>query len=174
MTNLTDHELLQAGTPDAFSELYHRYHAFILKTANQLINTPDDLAQTAWLRILQARLTYNPTHTFMAWAARILRNLAIDEYRRRTRYPTCQLAELDFEANLIPCDETIARNQQTQTLRQLLDRLPLSERQCLYLFVVCDYDYKTIAQILKIPMGTVKSRINRARHTLHNRCAEQK
>ncbi|CAI2936718.1 RNA polymerase sigma factor [Aminobacter niigataensis] len=126
----------------------------------------DDLVQAACERALASQDRFEPGTRFDAWMFRILRNLWIDHVRRaKTAGPqqdiddtpdiTGSSGERDAEARLTLKSVALA-----------IDQLPDDQREVLLLVCVEDLSYKEAAEILSIPIGTVMSRLSRARKNL--------
>jgi RNA polymerase sigma-70 factor (ECF subfamily) len=133
----------------------------------------NDLAQDAFLRVYRAWDSFTPGTSFIAWIYRILTNLHRDELRRRKgRY----LEELpqdnspqDFGAlrsqTGTPADDYVER-QLSEPLSRSLARLSLEQRQAVVLADIEEYSYQEIAEIMGCSIGTVRSRLHRARAVL--------
>ncbi len=123
----------------------------------------DDLVQAACERALTAWQSYTPETRIDSWMYRIVRNLWYDRLRRqRTRG-----VELEVEAVLDLADPTADKTaEHRQTLTQVWDiihTLPPEQREVLVLVCVEELSYREAAEVLEIPVGTVMSRLSRAR-----------
>ena len=123
----------------------------------------DDILQECLIRVWQGSSDFKGTSTVNTWACRIAVNLAISELRRRKVTPTWQPpAILDTEA-------AWDRSQQAEVVREAVEALPLRLRTVVILREFEGLPYRTIADILGIPIGTVMSRLHKARARLRRR-----
>jgi RNA polymerase sigma-70 factor (ECF subfamily) len=126
----------------------------------------DDLVQSACIRALANADGWTAGTRFDAWMFRILRNLWIDELRRnRTTGP---MEDVDARSDLVG-DSGEARAMDKLVLedvRRAIEALPPEQREVLILVCVEDLSYREVAEILDVPVGTVMSRLARARKKL--------
>lgn len=124
----------------------------------------DDLLQGTIERLLSKAVPEDVP--LLKWAFRVCRNLWFDEYRaRRVRQKAAQSAELS-EDNSFDGERAVYHQIQLREVNEALDNLPEEQRVILSLVAVQGLSYKDIAEELNIPMGTVMSRIARARVAL--------
>ncbi len=131
----------------------------------------EDLAQETMLKAWRAWHTYRVGSNVRAWLATILRNIYINEHRRRRLVMEVDLPESDCSALMSDPD---SRDPEGEFFASLIDdqvvraigRLPQPFRETLVLSDVEDLSYKGIAGITGVPVGTVKSRLFRARRVL--------
>jgi RNA polymerase sigma-70 factor, ECF subfamily len=131
-------------------------------------STADDLVQETLVRALQKLHLYEPTGAFAGWLATIMRNLFIDRTRRRKIKPEEPVDVLPQALEPRSQDDPIDR----LTLRDLksaIAGLPPAQRQVLLLVGVDGQSYEAVAAQLAVPLGTVRSRLFRARETLMRR-----
>lgn len=104
---------------------------------------------------------------FSTWAHRVTVNSCLDELRRRKRRPDA-VGDLDLDGGSSPVDRPGVAEAVTERLdvEAALARLPLEFRAAVVLRDLCGFDYATIAEVLGIPPGTVRSRIARGRAAL--------
>lgn len=172
-----------ADSPNAspvkeFDALFRPLVDPLYRTAQRMTRDPvraEDLVQETALRAFRNFNQYEPGTNFKAWVFRILTNEYINLYRQKARRP----GMVDF-ADVEPVYEEIAtepqyfslgeldvlRERLTDEVSQALDRLAPEFREVLLLSVFEEFSYKEISSILKIPMGTVMSRLYRARQAL--------
>lgn len=187
-TNLSNYDLIlqcQVGLhPDrtAFSELVRRYQSHVDRLLYHL--APDwsdraDLAQEVWIRVYRHLVRLQEPQKFRGWLSRIVTNLFYDELRKRKRHrPPLSLdaprlldnEELDWE---LPSDErgpdeTLATQEFYNHLQRAIAQLPEAFRTTIILREIEDLSYEEIAEITGVSLGTVKSRIARARHRLQD------
>lgn len=129
----------------------------------------DELTQDIFMRLVNVLPSYRPSGALGAWIRQVATNVAIDSYRRRRRAPVL-VPDEEIPEPAVPTswqpDAIAERREEAATVRQLLDRLPPELSEPLILRDLMDCDYPEIADRLAIPLGTVKSRIHRARQTL--------
>jgi RNA polymerase sigma factor (sigma-70 family) len=132
-----------------------------------------DLAQEAFLKAYHAMHHYKPGSNGKAWIFKILKNTFINQYRRKAKKPIATDFSLATPADAMP---NSAADLRTEIFDQLmgdeitaaLHTLPEDFRITILLCDVENFSYEEIAEILEIPIGTVRSRIHRARKILKN------
>lgn len=139
------------------------------------IRTAEDLAQETFLRVYRKIGNYDPTAKFSTWLYTIAVNLAKDEFKRRSRHPAKSLdwmsgAGNDTTRNVpvladdgVRPEHSLEKDEMQDHVQKALHRLKVEERRILILKDVQELSYDEIAGILELPLGTVKSRISRAR-----------
>jgi RNA polymerase sigma-70 factor (ECF subfamily) len=168
--------LAQRGEAAALDELARscRQQAYVF--ALQLIGHPDDaldVAQDAMLRFFRSLERFDPSRPVRPWLLRIVRNLVRDRARRQRirRTESLEPAEdaLRFEpSDAAPDPEARASRRELQAMVwKCLQEIPQRYREVLVLRDYQDLSYAEIATTLKIPRGTVMSRLHRARRLLH-------
>lgn len=176
LAHLDDQQCAQRarrGEGKAFSELVGRYQDRIYRFLLRLTRSPDeaaDLTQDTFLRAYQAIARWQPDALFRTWLFRIARNAAFDRLRRNK---LAEFVELDDDADLPdPAAGPEAVAETTQRLRLLemaLAQLAAEHREILLLREIEEMSYEEIALVLDLHLGTVKSRIARARAALLDR-----
>jgi RNA polymerase sigma-70 factor (ECF subfamily) len=124
----------------------------------------DDLAQDAMMKAWDARTSFQPGTNMKAWTFMILRNQFYSEKRRSWR--STQLDQEAAERTLVAADDPAAPIALDE-LRQALDSLPDEQREALILVGAGGFAYEEAAEICRCAVGTVKSRVSRARRALH-------
>ncbi len=163
----------------AFSELVRRYQARVMNLVGRVLNDrecADDLAQEVFVRVFVHRRNYRRGSKLSTWVFTIAANLAKNEIRRRVRrrnwFSLDALQETLQDSAAVLADptegrdKTLEREQLQQELGRAIATIPEKYRLSLVLRDVEGLPYEDIAQILGIPGGTVRSRINRARSML--------
>ena len=154
-------EQLQTGLIELLPEL--RRFAYSL-TCDR--DAADDLTQSALERALTKASAWDSSRPLKFWVFRIARNLWLDQLRaEKVRGNT---EDIDDEGVDI-ADDRLAAMHTTQELREVTDKmrkLPEDQRAVLALVAVEGYSYREAAELLDIPVGTVMSRLSRARKTL--------
>lgn len=172
---------IQHGDDAAFDRLVDLCAPRVYNLAFRLLGSADDAqdcAQDAFLRVYQALPRFKGEAAFSTWLYRIVVNVCQDELKRRQRRPT-PLSILDDGHDGPSCSELLTsgdtaeesalRRERTQLLQQAIATLPESFRLVLVLYDVEGCSYTEIAAILKTHVGTVKSRLNRARNQLREK-----
>lgn len=177
---VTDEELMlqyQNGNVDAFTELVHRYKNRLINTAYRMVNDyakAEDIAQETFLRVHRNAARYRSIARFSTWIYTIAINVARNEIRntKRKRLVSLDAFGMGSESGEttydIP-DESALPDAETENreLRRIfndaIEKLPERYRAVFVLRDVDGLTYEEIAEIVKVPKGTVKSRMNRAR-----------
>jgi RNA polymerase sigma-70 factor (ECF subfamily) len=178
MTEAMDEQRLiqaaQRGDLNAFNELVLHYQNRVFNLAYRIMGDEDsaaDATQEAFISAYQAISRYRGG-SFRAWLMRIVTNACYDELRRRKRRPTSSLEAL-YVTDAAPGEplvdglegpEAFAQRQDlNRALQAGMQTLPAEQRVALVLSDVQGYNYQEIADITGVSLGTVKSRLSRAR-----------
>lgn len=167
----------QRGDADAFGALVERFQDRLYNTMYRMTHHHADaldLTQTALLKAWRALPRFDGRAGFYTWLFRIAMNLATSRYRSRGRRTTVSLSETGPGAlrdapgaGEGPADAML-RAESEQRLARALGELGEEYRAAVVLKDVEDLDYATIAKILDVPIGTVRSRIHRGRALLRD------
>lgn len=141
-----------------------------------------DLTQEVFLRVFRTLKTFRSTEgSFATWLARVTRNLLIDHYRRTRQERVTdsiegQLATIEEASSGGPQrpDQAVAGREASEILQATLQKLSPDLREAVILRDLQEMEYREIAEVLRIPEGTVKSRINRGRAELARHLRKQK
>ena len=175
----TDAQLIaitQGGEVEAFQELVSRYQHRLFGLCHRLLgrhHDAEDACQEAFLRAYRALDRYDPGRPFDRWLLTIAANCCVSMLRRRR--PRRELTEDDFEdgARSVRVSASPAEEAQTRefagAVAQAIDGLGEPYRAAFVLFHQEAMPYAEIAQALDLPLGTVKSRVHRARKMLYER-----
>ncbi len=160
------------GDHDALEALLRSVHDRMAAVARRMLRDPGDAAdctQEALIRVVRGLAGFDGRSSFSTWCHRIVATTALDELRRRGRRPVT-VPETDRE----PLSTESTPEQASLDALALADidsalaRLPEEFRQAVVLSDVADLDYPTIAEMLEVPVGTVKSRVARGRAQLRD------
>ena len=142
----------------------------------------DDLVQDTYARAFRSWQQFTPGTNLRAWLLRILTNLNIDRARRQRRRPETQPLEegdyflynkLETQAGQPLEEEEVVERLSQHDIVSALSAVPHDFRDVLVLVDIGDFSYADAAQILDIPVGTVMSRLHRARRVLKRELADQ-
>lgn len=170
----------QDGDPEALTQLVVSQQQYVYSIAMSVLKDPDDaadLTQEAFIRLFRALPQYNNESRFTTWLYRLVVNLGRDELRRRGRQvplaaPAAADEELDPIATVADDDRwasperALASRELSAEVRAALARLEEHYRLVLTLYYFDDLKYTDIAEILDIPLNTVKSHIRRGKERL--------
>lgn len=174
--------LIQAarkGDLEAFNRLILAYQDMVYNQAYRVLGDPqgaDDAAQQAFISAYKNLRSFRGG-SFRAWLLRIVTNACYDELRRQMRRPTTSLEPLDDSGEEIESpkwladsselpEDSILRAELGQAIQRCLERLPLDFRTVVVLVDVQGMDYLEAANVIDKPLGTVKSRLARARQRM--------
>jgi RNA polymerase sigma factor (sigma-70 family) len=129
----------------------------------------EDIVQEAFLRALRSFHSFVPGRDARAWFLTIVRNSCRTWQRQRRPHDTMQIEEDSQPAvgTWSDPEAVLIKNANSQRIRQALEELPFEYREVLILREWEELSYKEIAQIVAIPLGTVMSRLSRARRELY-------
>ncbi|MCJ7658986.1 MAG: sigma-70 family RNA polymerase sigma factor [Anaerolineales bacterium] len=167
------------GDLDSFNHLVLEYQELIFNQAYRVMgesNAADDATQDAFIAAFRKLNTYRGG-SFRAWLLRIVTNICYDELRRRKRHPTTQLDPVDDAGEEIESpywiadpnespEETAERAELGHAIQRCIDDLPPDFRVVVTLVDIQGLDYAEVAEVVGKPLGTVKSRLARARTRL--------
>jgi RNA polymerase sigma-70 factor (ECF subfamily) len=179
-----DHALLEAtrtGDEAAFQEIVRRYQNQITNYVYRMIDDYEravDLAQETFIRVYKNVERYQATYNFSTYIYKIACNLAISELRQRKRRRLIPLPTFfsdkdseEIEVELpdkkqMPADDAMIDDERRKAVAKAIISLPEKYRAPLVLCYLEEKSYEEISEILGLPAGTVKSRINRGRNLL--------
>jgi RNA polymerase sigma-70 factor (ECF subfamily) len=185
LAGLPDPEVVQEarrGSEAAYRELLTRYERPVFSLVFRMVRdreTAEDLAQETFIKVLNNLDRYSPEFKFSSWLFKIANNLTIDHLRRRRvdtisieGAPDAVTAESAKATSIAvvsgdesPLEELESRELGT-AIERAIGKLRPEYRACIMLRHVEDKSYEEIAEIVKLPLGTVKTYIHRARHEL--------
>ncbi len=184
LETLSDEQLFQRytdGDPEGFRLLVERYEPRIQGFLRKRLNDEErvqDLTQDTFLRIHRARESYDPARKFSTWIHTIANNLLKNEFRNRSRRRETTFSDIrpetspsgaasrpvDFAAGGADPEREAYRSELRQAIGTAIERMDEHHRVPFVMREVEDRTYEEIAEAIGIPVGTVKSRLNRARN----------
>jgi RNA polymerase sigma-70 factor (ECF subfamily) len=169
------------GDLDAFNQLVLEYQGLVYNQAYRVIGEPDaaaDATQEAFISAYKKLHTYRGG-SFKSWLLRIVSNACYDEFRRRKRQPVVALTPEDDQGEDLESapwledktenpEEFTQRKELSEAIQTCLDRLEIDFRTVVVLIDIQGMDYAAAAAIVDSPLGTIKSRLARARKGLQD------
>jgi len=166
-------ELIQAGDDRAFRELVLRFQDRLLNFVGRIVTdreTSEEIVQETFLRVFKQKMSYTPNFAVSTWIYTIALNLGRSELRKRKLRKFLSLDFLKEESDIELADATVhTMDGLAPVLQQAIEKLPQEYKTA---FILCDIQrlpYQQIAEVMRVPVGTVKSRINRARSILREK-----
>lgn len=167
--------------PNSFKNLYQEYQSFVYRRAYALLGdrvAAEDVTQNTFIQVYR-KLHQFRGGTFRIWLYRIVTNACYDELRRRKRNARLRPVSIDAHSgeynqleNLagtdLSAEEALEQIELSTTIQRCLDIMPQTHRAPLVLVDILEMDYSEAARFLGIPIGTLKSRLWRARSQLRS------
>jgi RNA polymerase sigma-70 factor (ECF subfamily) len=170
----------QRGNPEAFAELVTRHQRYVYNLAYRLLQDTDeaeDLAQEAFLRAWRGLDNFRGEARFTTWLYRIVTNLCYNRlHSLRRQLVDADVDDVDSLAS--PLDQEPPAVVEAAERRAFLHRhiadLPAKYQVVITLFYLQEFSYQEIAQVLDLPLGTVKTHLFRARERLKRQIQDSK
>lgn len=164
------------GDHEAFAELVKRHETQVYNLCLRMSGNSEDardLSQEAFLKAWRGLRFYQFESAFSTWLYRLTSNVCIDFLRSRKRRPSVSLTvdeeepvEMEVEDSSPTPEEQVLHREQQYAVAKAMEQLEDEFRQVLTLRVIHDLPYEEIAEIMDLKVGTVKSRLARARMKL--------
>lgn len=183
---MTDAELAKRakkGDTAAFDELVGQYSGRVANIAYSMLSDREDAldaAQEVFVRVYKSLGAFRGESSVSTWIYRITRNVCTDFLRKRRGVVQSLDAEEDDEPKKEIADESNSperiaeRNEKIQAVRKAISALEDNQREVITLYDINGLSYEEIADVLKCPVGTVKSRLYRARDALRKILSENR
>jgi RNA polymerase sigma-70 factor (ECF subfamily) len=178
----TDAELVERmaqGDRDAFATLFRRHHAMVFRFSRQMLGSKEaaeDVTQEVFIALAQTAARYEAARgSLSTYLYGIARNLVCQRHRRNRSRVEVDVDAIDKDGSPAlavsndPADE-LSRTRLISSLRQAILRLPVHYREAIVLCELNSLSYEEAAAIVGCPVGTIRSRLSRAREMLINRC----
>ena len=177
---ITDAELVRrclAGDHGAWEAVVHRYHQRLYNLAYRFtgrFDESEDLTQEIFLKVFRTLNSYKAeSGALITWMVRVGRNHLIDHYRKfKTERTQTDSLEVEYEkaeenpSRYASPVDALEKRELSQRIHRALLHIPEDLREAVILRDLEEFTYEEIADVLKLPLGTVKSRINRGRAEL--------
>lgn len=167
------------GDLEAFNCLVRRYQDKIYNLAVRILgdeDIADDVTQTTFLAAYQNLAGFR-NGSFQSWLYRIATNACYDQFRQQKRHPVASIQDqelgeekflplIDYSSHSMMPEKELERHEMEKVVEHALNQLKIDLRNVVVLVDMQEVDYQEAAQILRIPIGTVKSRLSRGRQRL--------
>ncbi len=181
---IEDRKLIQAarqGDQKAFESLLNKYRNLVYHVMMKMVRNPqeaEDLTQEAFIKAFHALESFNEEFAFSTWLMKIATNNCIDFLRKRKlrtysideplQYKDDQV-KIELPAHDPTPERQLLANERKQMIDAAIDSLPPRYRYVIILRHKEEKSYEEIAELLELPLGTVKARIFRAREMLNKK-----
>jgi RNA polymerase sigma-70 factor (ECF subfamily) len=178
----TDEELIarfQNGDVYAFEQIVYRYKNPLINFVYHFLGDridAEDVVQETFLRVFRNKHLYRNIAKFSTWIYTIAGNLAKTELRRRRRRKLLSLSQMGYENKeyelpdpFASTDRIVNTRMNEKEINDEINVLPVKFKEVVVLRDIQEFSYEEISKILKIPIGTVKSRVNRGRLRLQKK-----
>ena len=162
---------MQAGSLDALGILYDRYNPMVYRTALAITGDQDaanDLLQDVFLRLFRFADRIDLERPLEPWLYRMTANLSYTWIKRNSRWVRSleEISEWLVGTSRNTLYETVERHDDWDQVQRAVTKLPFSQRVVIVLYYLNDLSIEEIAEILEVPVGTVKSRLHYGRLAL--------
>lgn len=149
---------------EAWADLVDRHHRRLTYFVRRLVETDavDAVLQETWVGVLRGLRSLKPGQRFRPWLYAIARNQAMLRLRKKYAEATASLDAIEMS----DADDGPARLDNAELVHHALTQLPVAQREILTLFFLDDLSVAETADVLAVPIGTVKSRLARAKAQL--------
>jgi len=179
LAEITDEQLIdlfRGGDLSAFTQLVKRYERELYNYLMRFVgrgSLAEDIFQETFLQVHVSIDSFQSNRRFRPWLYTIASNKARDHLRSQARRPTVQISSADNDDDMgslwdylktekTTAEDILMKKQQKELVRRLVDQLPDHLRQILILAYFSQLSYQEMADVLEIPLGTVKSRLHSA------------
>lgn len=162
---------VQKGDLVAFNAIVDRYKSRLMNVIGRMLSSAEeaeDIVQETFVRVYQHRQSFNFQHCFSTWIYTIGLNLARNELRKRRKFKFQDITEMQGHEAEFAVDPQIP-SRLPQAIGAAVRDLPEKYRTAFLLRDIEEMPYEEVAKALGVPLGTVKSRVNRARLMLRDK-----
>lgn len=179
---LIDNEIVKKSLADLdyFSCLYDRYELKLLRYIKHIALVDEDQAQDilqeAFIKIWKNLNDFDQSLKLSSWIYRIVHNETVSYWRKKRSYGKDRQVKLEdnfLDDNPVYFETSEHKEQKDRLTHEVLELLPLKYKTVLVLKFIEDMDYQEISDVLKIPEGTVATRINRAKKKFIEKTSEK-
>lgn len=162
---------IQNGDMVSFNEMVDRYKDRLMNVIGRMLSSveeAEDVVQETFVRVYQHRQSFNFQHCFSTWIYTIALNLARNELRKRKKFKFLEISEMQGNEKEFAVDMKLP-SRLPEILQEAIAELPEKYKTAFMLRDIQEFPYEEVATILSVPLGTVKSRVNRARMMLRDK-----
>ena len=171
-------ERVRAGDADAFGILVRETERMVYNLALRMMGDREDaldMSQEAYMRAYRSIGRFEGNCSFSSWMYTLTRNVCLDELKKKKKFSVSTLTDSDEDGEVrereiaderTQPDVVYEKKERAESVRRALDEMGEGQREILLLYDIEGYSYKDIARMLDIDIGTVKSRLFRARDKL--------
>ena len=186
---MTDQEMIASckkGSREAFNELMAKYQKQVFGIAYGMLSDYEDAsdaAQEVFVKVYRSIASFKGQSSFTTWLYRICANVCNDMLRKRQRRGFSVSLDADDEESSATAElpseeptpeEQFEQNERQRAVREAINSLSSEYREIIVYADLQQLSYDEIAEIIKCPKGTVKSRLNRARNALRKKLIEKR
>lgn len=164
-------ESIQGGDMVAFNAIVDRYKDRLMNVIGRMLSSAEeaeDVIQETFVRVYQHRQSFNFEHCFSTWIYTIALNLARNELRKRKKFKHYDITEMQGNESEFAIEMKLP-SRLPEVIKSAIATLPEKYKAAFMLRDVQELPYEEVAKILSVPLGTVKSRVNRARMMLRDK-----
>lgn len=178
---------VRSGDRTAMDEIVQRHYRNVFNLAYRLSGNYDDaqdIVSEAFIRVHNALPSFRGDAHFTTWLYRIVKNVFLDERKKqrvRAHSSLEEMVDLDDSAVSRQVEDPapgpewlVERGERSETVHQAVQQLPEAQRLMIALYHFQHRSYEEIAEVMGLPIGTVKSRLNRARQALSGKLRDVK
>lgn len=177
LSKLTDEEVVEhtrSKNKEAYTEIVNRYQDKLVRYAKYLLNDDEkaaDVVQESFIKAYVNLNSFNSKKKFSSWIYRIVHNQAINLIKKHKKEVPL-LPNIDFDSG-VNVEEEYTKKEMAEMIRECLNEMPVIYKEPLSLYFLEDKSYNEISDILRIPTGTVGTRINRAKILIKKICLKK-
>lgn len=184
---MTEKDLIKKckkGDREAFDTLFTNYKRQVINTAYGMLSNQEDAfdaTQEVFVRVYKSIESFKEQSSFTTWLYRITTNVCSDILRKRQKYSgvvsinqAVEEKDIDIRDESPTPEEYMELNERQKAVREAISELKDEYRVVITLCDIEGMSYDYIAEVLSLPAGTVKSRINRARNALKKKLMEKR
>ncbi len=165
--------LVQKGDKELFGVLMERYEAKLLRYGRKFLSNRDDIedvVQEVFIKTYESIQSFDVSLKFSSWIYRIAHNTFVNALRKNSRNPILHLFDFDTLVSHPVYEDPENFEKEQKSMKKMLDRgldeLTPQYKEILILYFLEELSYKEIADVLRIPIGTVGIRVKRAKAAL--------